>query len=75
MPLRLEERMFYHFRMRLSDPWVSYFVGLSQTDGHLRETTRNRGRLSIELGRRDEDVLLRLAHLNASAIVSAVLDS
>lgn len=58
------ERMFYNITMpELSEPWVSYFVGLSQTDGHLRETTRNRGRLSIELGRRDEDVLLRLAQL------------
>jgi hypothetical protein len=41
-------------------PWVGYLIGLAQTDGHLSVASRNRGRLSIELSSRDEDVLIRL---------------
>lgn len=47
----------------LTESWVSYLVGLAQTDGHLISYARNRGRLSIELARRDEDVLMRLHEL------------
>jgi hypothetical protein len=36
----------------------SYFYGFAQADGSLYETTRNRGKLSIELSERDESLLL-----------------
>lgn len=39
----------------------AYFLGLLATDGNISETTRNRGRISFELGSRDADVLRSLA--------------
>lgn len=41
----------------LENPFYAYLFGFAQTDGHLYETTRNRGRLRIELGKRDEKLL------------------
>ncbi len=40
------------------DKNLSYLFGFLQADGHLHETTRNRGELSIEILKRDENVLL-----------------
>lgn len=46
--------------LALENPFYAYLFGLIQTDGHLYQNSRNRGRLSIELGRRDEELLLKL---------------
>lgn len=47
--------------MDLIDPALSYYFGFAQTDGTLSVQSRNRGRLSIELARSDEEVLRQLA--------------
>src|SRR5688572_6203933 len=39
----------------------AYLFGFLQGDGHLSETTRNRGRLTVELAERDAAILERLA--------------
>jgi hypothetical protein len=41
----------------LTIPEYSYFFGFAQTDGHLRDNTRNRGSLAIELNERDKKLL------------------
>ncbi|HVE58260.1 MAG TPA: LAGLIDADG family homing endonuclease [Pyrinomonadaceae bacterium] len=46
--------------LTLENPFYAYLFGLIQTDGHLYQNSRNRGRLSIELGNRDEDLILEL---------------
>ena len=38
----------------------SYIFGLLITDGNLRLTTRNRGRVSLEVNERDEDIIDKL---------------
>lgn len=43
--------------LTLENPFYAYLFGFAQTDGHLYETTRNRGRLRIELSKRDEKLL------------------
>jgi len=40
----------YHFIDTMDNKFMSYLVGLLQTDGHLYENSRNRGKISIELG-------------------------
>lgn len=47
-------------KININDECFAYLVGLGQTDGRLEETTRNRGRFSIELSERDKDVLERI---------------
>lgn len=44
----------------LKNPFYAYLFGLIQTDGHLYQNTRNRGRLSIEVSKRDEELLIKL---------------
>jgi hypothetical protein len=44
----------------LEDPFVSYFIGLLQTDGHHSESSRNRGRVSIEISTKDEDIISKI---------------
>lgn len=46
--------------LTLENPFYAYLFGLIQTDGHLYQNSRNRGRLSIELGKRDEEILFEL---------------
>ncbi|HMS38747.1 MAG TPA: LAGLIDADG family homing endonuclease [Pyrinomonadaceae bacterium] len=46
--------------LTLENPFYAYLFGFIQTDGHLYQNSRNRGRLSIELGKRDEELLLEL---------------
>ncbi|MBW4544685.1 MAG: LAGLIDADG family homing endonuclease [Symplocastrum torsivum CPER-KK1] len=41
----------------LEVPHFAYLFGFIQTDGHLYNSTRNRGRLSIEVSKKDEDIL------------------
>lgn len=43
------------------NPVHAYLYGLIQTDGHLSQDTRNRGKLQIEMSYRDADVLKQLA--------------
>ena len=47
--------------LALTNPVHAYLFGLIQTDGHLSQGTRNRGKLQIELSHRDADVLEQLA--------------
>jgi hypothetical protein len=42
------------------DKIFSYFYGVMQTDGSLYETTRNRGKLVLEISERDEDLIYLL---------------
>ncbi len=39
------------------DKNMSYIYGLFQTDGHLYEQSRNRGKLTLEINSRDVDIL------------------
>lgn len=41
----------------------SYFLGFVQCDGHLRQQSRNRGSLSIEISQRDVDILDKIEDL------------
>lgn len=47
----------------LKIPEHSYFYGFMLADGHLRETTRNRGRLSLEIGEVDRDIIFKFEKL------------
>jgi hypothetical protein len=49
-------------KMRV-DKNTSYMIGLFQTDGHMSCSERNRGKLSMELSIRDEDIIYKLADL------------
>lgn len=42
------------------DKDFSYFYGIMQTDGSLYETTRNRGKLVLEISERDSDLIYLL---------------
>lgn len=46
--------------LTLENPFYAYLFGFIQADGHLYQNSRNRGRLSIELGKRDEELLKEL---------------
>ena len=41
----------------LKKPEYSYLIGFMQTDGHLQSSSRNRGRLSIEINKKDIDII------------------
>jgi hypothetical protein len=56
-------------KMTLENPFYAYLFGFAQTDGHLCEQSRNRGKLRIEIGRQDADILeifKRLLPFNSS---------
>ena len=42
---------------------TSYLIGLFQTDGTLSETTRNRGRASLDISIKDEDIIQKIKEL------------
>jgi hypothetical protein len=44
-------------KMSLENPFYAYLFGFAQTDGHLYEQSRNRGKLSIEISKQDEEIL------------------
>ena len=46
--------------LTLENSFYAYLFGLAQTDGHLYQNSRNRGRLSIEVSKRDEELLFEL---------------
>jgi hypothetical protein len=46
--------------MDISNEILSYIIGFLHADGHLYETTRNRGKISIELADRDKDILIKI---------------
>jgi hypothetical protein len=50
-----------HHELDLTNDLHAYFYGLCLADGHLRGSDRNRGYAQIELGSRDEAVLLDLS--------------
>jgi hypothetical protein len=41
----------------------SYMIGLFQTDGHLNDSTRDRGRLSLELSKKDIDIINKISFI------------
>jgi len=47
----------------LTKPDHAYLLGFLQTDGHLYEGTRNRGKVVLEIGNRDKEILPSLAAL------------
>lgn len=49
--------------MDLTKPEHAYFFGLLQSDGTFYETTRNRGRISLELQRSDSAILAKLSEM------------
>jgi len=51
----------------LGIPEHSYFLGFVHADGNLYETTRNRGKLSIELRECDSDILEEFAKMFSAA--------
>ena len=42
---------------------TSYLIGFFQTDGNVYETTRNRGKASIEISIKDEDIIEKIKEL------------
>jgi sporulation protein YlmC with PRC-barrel domain len=54
--------------MTLSLGQLSYIIGFLHSDGHLYETSRNRGKLSIELNKKDIDILVKLQNLIGGTI-------
>lgn len=48
---------------KLSLEQISYLIGFLHSDGHLYETTRNRGNVSIELNIKDIDILYKIQSL------------
>lgn len=56
--------------MNLKIPNHSYFFGFVQTDGTLRESTRNRGKLEIEIGEKDLHILKSFKNLFPSIYCS-----
>lgn len=53
--------------------WFSYFYGFAQADGHLCEQSRNRGRLTIEIIKQDDNLLILFSELLASIGVKSTL--
>jgi hypothetical protein len=49
--------------INLENPHYAYMFGFIQTDGHLYKTTRDRGRVSIEVSKQDEDILWAFKNL------------
>lgn len=43
--------------INLTIPEHSYLLGFLQADGHLQRSTGQKGKLTIELSRRDKDIL------------------
>ncbi|WP_426568989.1 LAGLIDADG family homing endonuclease [Streptomyces canus] len=52
-----------HRFMDLTVPEYAYMFGFLQADGHLYESVGQKGRLTVELGIRDIDLLYRFKHL------------
>ena len=44
----------------LTQPNNAYIFGLLQTDGHLREETRNRSQITIEISEKDSDIIYKI---------------
>jgi len=59
--------------INLKIPEHSYFFGFTQADGYLEEHSRNRGRLRIELGKRDKNILEFFKEL-FSSVYSSIID-
>lgn len=47
----------------LKQPEISYMFGFMQADGHLYQTTQNRGKMIVELAKSDSHLLLRFKDL------------
>lgn len=54
---------FIEMEMTLENPFYAYLFGFAQTDGHLYEHSRNRGKLSIEISRQDAEILEKFKSL------------
>jgi hypothetical protein len=49
--------------MNIEKPEYSYLLGFLHADGHLSESSRNRGKVSIELNIRDKDICKKFKNL------------
>lgn len=57
----------YHFIDTMDKKFMSYLIGLLQTDGHLYENSRNRGKISLELRYKDKDIIKEISnHLDCN---------
>lgn len=54
--------------MKLSKEQLSYLIGFLHADGNLYETTRNRGKLSIEINEKDKDIIDKIQILIGGTI-------
>ena len=45
------------------DQFESYIYGLLSTDGHMSEQSRNRGRITLEINKKDIDILYKIKEL------------
>jgi len=54
---------FIEMKLTLENPFYAYLFGFAQTDGHLYEQSRNRGKLRIEIGEKDAEILERFQKL------------
>lgn len=50
----------------ITKPEFAYIFGLLQTDGHLRETTRNRSQITLEISNKDVDIIIAIRSILAS---------
>jgi hypothetical protein len=51
------------YKIDLTDPKYAYMFGLFQTDANLEEASRNRGKLRLEINRRDSDIIEKIKSL------------
>ena len=54
---------FIEMKLTLENPFYAYLFGFARTDGHLYEQSRNRGKLRIEIGEKDAEILERFQKL------------
>jgi len=54
---------FIEMKLTLENPFYAYLFGFAQADGHLYEHSRNRGKLRIEIGEKDAEILERFQKL------------
>lgn len=56
---------------KINNPNNSYIYGLLQADGNFYETTRNRGKIRLEISKRDKDIIYKLSNnLNVNTNIS-----
>ncbi len=61
----------------LNTPFNSYLIGILQTDGSHYETTRNRGKITLEVSKRDADIITKINNnlIQHSSISTRIRDT